>query len=455
MSELRAALKKWYVALSFFSAFLFLYLFCVVCAALALAALLAPLPSVSFPVFPVAAGFFALLFALPPIALFFSTFAAAGSKRATRRRLHGLSSALLTPYLYLLLCIFFCGAAGLLTVWCGLLPAGRETVLLFAALCAGLFLLIHLLGFINAQFPRIRRISCVLGGKADKKEKNAFLSPRAAAGNRPHLRAALLSDLHFGYFTDTRFFLRVFRKIEGEAPDLLLIAGDFFDYAFDDLAVRKREKLKAALSALGKALPYGIFFCEGNHDVIAGADDPRPAAFLAACGIRTLSDETVTISLSENGKENKKLYLAGRKDLFRGEKAPAKNGSEHPVPPSGSPTGVPSEVPSEVPSGRKSPEELLRELPKDAPLVVLDHRPKQIPALAEAGADLVLCGHVHNGQSFPGNLLHRILSRYAYGKAVTGDPPCLSYTTSGCGRWAIPMRLFTSDEIVFLDIRIP
>lgn len=112
VSELRAALKKWYVALSFFSAFLFLYLFCVVCAALALAALLAPLPSVSFPVFPVAAGFFALLFALPPIALFFSTFAAAGSKRATRRRLHGLSSALLTPYLYLLLCIFFAARRG-------------------------------------------------------------------------------------------------------------------------------------------------------------------------------------------------------------------------------------------------------------------------------------------------------------------------------------------------------
>lgn len=445
MSELRAALKKWYIALPFFSAFLFLYLFCAVCAALALSALLAPL---SFPVFPFAVCLFALLFALPPIALFFSTFAAAGNKRATRRRLHGLSSALLTPYLYLLLCIFFCGAAGLSAVWCGLLPAGRETVLLFAALCLGLFLLIHLSGFINAQFPRIRRISCVLGGKTGKaKGKNAFLSPRAAAGDPPQLRTALLSDLHFGYFTDTRFFLRVFRKIEKEAPDLLLIAGDFFDYAFDDLAPRKREKLKNALSALGKALPYGIFFCEGNHDVIAGADDSRPAAFLAACGIRVLSDEIVTIPLSENGEKNKKLYLAGRKDLFRGEKDPKKSGGENPVPPSGSPTGYPL--------GRKSPEELLRGLPKDAPLVVLDHRPKQIPALAEAGADLVLCGHVHNGQSFPGNLLHRLLSRYAYGKVVTGDPPCLSYTTSGCGRWAIPMRLFTSDEIVFLDIRIP
>lgn len=35
------------------------------------------------------------------------------------------------------------------------------------------------------------------------------------------------------------------------------------------------------------------------------------------------------------------------------------------------------------------------------PILVIDHQPKEFQELADAGADLDLCGHTHNGQTFP------------------------------------------------------
>ena len=110
--------------------------------------------------------------------------------------------------------------------------------------------------------------------------------------------------------------------------------------------------------------------CRGNHDRF-GEQDPKQLAFLQDAGIRVLSEESVSLPL---------FTLYGRSDL----KKP-----------------------------RRSAEDLAK-IPA-RPLIVLDHNPKEAPLLLEEGVSLVLCGHTHNGQTFPGNLISRIESKFNYG----------------------------------------
>ena len=35
------------------------------------------------------------------------------------------------------------------------------------------------------------------------------------------------------------------------------------------------------------------------------------------------------------------------------------------------------------------------------PVIVLDHEPRQLEELNQAGVDIDLCGHTHDGQLFP------------------------------------------------------
>ena len=41
------------------------------------------------------------------------------------------------------------------------------------------------------------------------------------------------------------------------------------------------------------------------------------------------------------------------------------------------------------------------------PVLVIDHEPRELQELADAGVDVDLCGHTHDGQVFPGNIVIR------------------------------------------------
>ena len=53
---------------------------------------------------------------------------------------------------------------------------------------------------------------------------------------------------------------------------------------------------------------------------------------------------------------------------------------------------------------RKSPTEIMRELDASKPVIVMEHEPKFLQEVADAGVDLHLCGHTHDGQTFPASL---------------------------------------------------
>ena len=66
--------------------------------------------------------------------------------------------------------------------------------------------------------------------------------------------------------------------------------------------------------------------------------------------------------------------------------------------------------------------------------MVLQHEPKEFKALAEAGADVALCGHTHAGQIFPGNLIVPLFNENAWGyKRIDGLD---TFVTAGVGYYA-------------------
>jgi predicted MPP superfamily phosphohydrolase len=83
-------------------------------------------------------------------------------------------------------------------------------------------------------------------------------------------------------------------------------------------------------------------------------------------------------------------------------------------------------------------------------VILLYHRPRGLEAAAEAGVDLMLSGHTHNGQIVPFNLIvkrvfEQMRGLYYYAQATL-------YVSSGTGTWGPIMRLGTRSEITLIEV---
>lgn len=243
-------------------------------------------------------------------------------------------------------------------------------------------------------------------------------------GTGEDMTVALLADLHLGYSTEPEYIEQTVEAINAMRPDLVVIAGDIFDNEYE--AVPEPDRIAAALASLDST--YGTYACWGNHDlsepILAGftwdtadedKNDPRMSDFLTRAGVTLLEDRAVTLG---NG-----VQLVGRRDPARSKK---------------------------LADERLQPAQLLEALDPDRPVFVIDHQPKDLEALAAAGADLDLSGHTHDGQMFPGNLLMRLLWENAYGCEQVGD--MVSVVTSGLGVWGPDMRVGTRSEVVCVSV---
>ena len=84
------------------------------------------------------------------------------------------------------------------------------------------------------------------------------------------------------------------------------------------------------------------------------------------------------------------------------------------------------------------------------PILLLDHQPQAEEEAKQAGVDLLMCGHTHNGQVFPGNLIVGLTAKYTYGYSKDGDTNIV--VTSGAGFWGPPCRVASDSEIVVLNL---
>ena len=100
--------------------------------------------------------------------------------------------------------------------------------------------------------------------------------------------------------------------------------------------------------------------------------------------------------------------------------------------------------------GRLSPSGLLKDADMTKPVIVIAHQPGELSELSEAGADIDLSGHTHDGQIFPGNLTINIAWENPYGVMKVGN--MTSFVTSGVGVWGPPMRIGTDNEVMIIDV---
>lgn len=264
-------------------------------------------------------------------------------------------------------------------------------------------------GLIHAQNPKIVTYDVDIANEAAKGE---------------NLKVVLIADLHLSVNSNVKATEKMVELVNGCEPDVVVIAGDIFTSNYDGL--RDPDKYSAALSRMHAK--YGVYAVAGNHDVdenlfsgfsISPLSEafriPEMDKFFADSGFNVLYDKNVDIGGL--------CTLAGRVD---GEKA------------------------GDGTADRLSPDELLKDVDKEKPVLVLEHEPMEFKELADSGADLVLCGHTHNGQIFPGNLVVPLFNENGYGvKELHG---ITTVVTAGVGYYGPPMRVGTDSEVTLINV---
>ena len=91
---------------------------------------------------------------------------------------------------------------------------------------------------------------------------------------------------------------------------------------------------------------------------------------------------------------------------------------------------------------------------EELPRVVLDHKPENIGEYHKS-TDLILCGHTHRGQFFPGNLINEVSMDVNYGYYRKNAESPQAVVTSGAGTWGPPMRVGTDNEVAVIRITFP
>lgn len=263
-----------------------------------------------------------------------------------------------------------------------------------AAIVAAVLLVLFVRGSFNAWSPVVREYR---------------LDVPKQAGGLPSLRILAASDLHLGNIVGNRHLRRLIAAAEERKPDLVLLAGDVID---DDIEPFVRNRMDETLSGL-KAR-YGVYAVLGNHEYYGGQIEAYVRR-MAEIGIPVLRDETATIP--------GRFHIAGRKDKT---------------------------AEAAGPDGRMPVKELLGGLDPNLPILLMDHQPLALGEAAQAGADLLFCGHTHRGQFAPNHLLTRRLFELDWGYKQVGRMHAL--VSSGFGTWGPAVRLSSRSEL--LDITL-
>jgi uncharacterized protein len=228
------------------------------------------------------------------------------------------------------------------------------------------------------------------------------------------LRVGVVSDLHSGVpHMGLASVRRVVDALNALEPDVHLLLGDYLDASQAlrrDLAPERVADELARLRA-----PLGTVAVLGNHDWHNSGD--RMWRALLRVGIPVLEDRAVQLHAPGGA-----FWVAGLSDL------------RHRSPD----IGV-----------------ALREVPRDAPVIVLSHDPDMFPGVPPRVA-LTLSGHTHNGQVAIPVLRRPMLPSY-YGERYAGghivEHGRHLYVTSGVGTSGLPIRFLAPPEVLAITLR--
>jgi len=220
------------------------------------------------------------------------------------------------------------------------------------------------------------------------------------------LNIVLISDLHLGYINDEKKLAKIVNKINNLEPDVVCIAGDVFNGNFT--ALPNPEEAARSLQSIKSK--YGVYACMGNHD--GGKTFDEMLRFLEQGNVRALLDEYAVVE--------DKFVIVGRRDSR--------------------PIGRQGEA-------RKEINHVIEGMNINLPVIVLDHNPANIKEYGKE-FDLILSGHTHKGQIFPGNILTHLIFDVDYGYYQEDKDSPQVVVTSGAGVWGPPFRIGTNNEVV-------
>ncbi|MFS0823866.1 metallophosphoesterase [Bacillus sp. 1P02SD] len=221
---------------------------------------------------------------------------------------------------------------------------------------------------------------------------------------RDRLKILMASDLHLGSIVGKNHLEKFVHLVEETDPDMILLPGDLID---DHIEPFLKENMGEMMQKIGA--PLGVYATLGNHDYY-GQDNEKIVEEMEKLGIEVLTDE---VTMIEND-----IYIIGRND------ATDKN--------------------------RVEMSKLVSTLDSSKPMIMLDHQPNELDAAEANEIDLILSGHTHRGQVFPGNLITNLLYENDYGLLEKGNMH--SIVSSGFGTWGPPLRLGTRSEVVMINV---
>jgi len=211
------------------------------------------------------------------------------------------------------------------------------------------------------------------------------------------VRIVHLSDFHLGVPSrGERAVERAVAWTEARDPDLVLVTGDLLSRP------RGEERLRALAARLPRC--YAIL---GNHDLAVSRDPFSTPARVDDLGPATLlSDEGRIVEV-----RGQRVWIAGIDPASRGREP---------------------------------------DLGQDADLrILLTHFPSGVDHVAPGSYDLVLAGHMHDGQiclPYPGGKVRLAHPRARYNRGVYPRPAGLMHVSPGLGTTFVPFRFCARPE---------
>jgi len=287
--------------------------------------------------------------------------------------------------------------------------------------------LVACLFIIKTRFGKIRWVALVAVVCTSVIAYARFVEPRiltvqhseitleGAKPQGPTISIALFADTHFGIFTHAMPMKRIVDRINREAPDAVMIAGDFLYYL-------PPQNIPGALAPLAD-LQAPIFAVLGNHDV--GFPGPiytdELYSALSELGVILVENRAHRIELA-----GQNVIIAGTSDLWQ----------------------------------QQQDFSFSTDL-SDVPIFLLTHNPDTAFEVPESvDYDLMLAGHTHGGQiRLPGLFKKVIPTDYPFDKGLHrlqfGDQSRLVFVTPGTGMVGLPFRLNMPPRIDLLTVTTP
>lgn len=261
--------------------------------------------------------------------------------------------------------------------------------LIFSIVVAVSILGIVFYGWINAKNTKIVNYDITLGN----------------FGTTNQLNVVFVSDLHIGNIIGKKDVAGMVEKINQLNADVVVLGGDIVDGSITPFKTENvGEELKKIKSK------YGVYGVLGNHDVMSGSLEEKLQIFKDS-NIHMLVDEHVVI--------DNYFYLVGRKDKSQ--------------------------------SKRMSIKELTKEIPKGYPKIVIDHQPNDLKSAQTEKIELIVSGHTHAGQMYPGRIMTKRIYLNDWGYKLFGDTH--SIVSSGIGTWGAPVKTGSDSEILNIKLK--